>query len=253
MTTRTSPPPHAAANAWPLPAAPLRARALTAAAIGCLVVTGLALVLHAWLDTTLAQPIAAAAVFTTMAGIALFGMRDNHPFPRLGPANRVTMMRAILVALAASVVAEPAGSSIAWTLVTMTVIVTTLDGVDGWLARRTRMSSAFGARFDMETDAFFMLVLSILVWRHDKAGAWVIATGLMRYAFVAAGWLWPWLSRPLRPTVRGKTVAVATLVTLGVALAPPVAESLSTLACAIALGTLVWSFAIDVQFLWKSR
>ena len=42
------------------------------------------------------------------------------------------------------------------------------------------MVSAFGARFDMETDALLILALSVLVWRHAKAGAWVLASGLLR-------------------------------------------------------------------------
>ena len=42
------------------------------------------------------------------------------------------------------------------------------------------MTSGYGARFDMETDAAFILVLSILVWQHGKAGAWVLLCGLMR-------------------------------------------------------------------------
>jgi phosphatidylglycerophosphate synthase len=128
-----------------------------------------------------------------------------------------------------------------------------LDGIDGWLARRARMSSPFGARFDMETDAFFMLVLSILVWRHDKAGAWVVAIGLMRYAFVAAGWWLPWLARPLRSTWRGKAVAVGQFAGLGVALLPVVPVPASTLVSGAALAALVWSFAIDVKFLFKER
>ena len=36
-----------------------------------------------------------------------------------------------------------------------------LDGVDGQVARRTRTVSALGARFDMEVDAFLVLVLSV--------------------------------------------------------------------------------------------
>ena len=40
-----------------------------------------------------------------------------------------------------------------------------LDLVDGWVARRTGTASPFGARFDLETDAALILVLSWLVWR----------------------------------------------------------------------------------------
>ena len=66
-----------------------------------------------------------------------------------------------------------------------------LDAVDGWVARRTGTVSALGARFDMEVDAFLILVLSGYV--APTLGGWVLAIGLMRYAFVAAGWVLPWL------------------------------------------------------------
>ena len=113
------------------------------------------------------------------------------------------------------------------------------------------MMSGFGARFDMETDAAFILVLSILVWQHGKAGAWVLLCGLMRYAFVAAGWMVPWLARPLRATRRGRTVAVLQLFGLSIALAPGVLPPASVVAAFITLAALAWSFTIDV--VWLSR
>jgi phosphatidylglycerophosphate synthase len=236
-----------------LPAPPLRRRVLIAAAIGVLAVTGLAFALHSWLRTMPGQPLVAFAVFGAMIATALLTMRDHHPFAHFGAANWITMMRGVLAALAASLIAEPADATVAWVLVMLTAAVAGLDGIDGWLARRLRMSSAFGARFDMETDAFFMLVLSLAVWRHGKAGVWVIGIGLMRYAFVAGGRLWPWLSQPLRSTWRGKAVAVGQLAGLGIALVPLVPTRESTLVAGAALAALTWSFAVDVRFLYEKR
>ena len=170
----------------------------------------------------------------------------KHPYPRFGPANVVTTIRAMLVALVAVLIGRPATPEMLWLVIGLTAVMGALDGLDGWLARRTRMASEFGARFDMETDAALILVLSILVWQHGKAGAWVLLCGLMRYAFVAAGWLLPWLARPLQSTRRGKTVAVGQLVGLSVALAPIVAVPLSAVAAALTLTALAWSFAIDI-------
>src|SRR6185437_12999615 len=62
-----------------------------------------------------------------------------------------------------------------------------LAGVDGWAARRSGFASRFGARFDMESDALFVLALAALVYRTGQAGAWVLTLGAMRYIFVAAG------------------------------------------------------------------
>jgi phosphatidylglycerophosphate synthase len=226
---------------------------LIAAAIGCLTVTGLAFAVQSWLGTMPAQPLLAMAVFGAMIAVALVTMRDHHPFPQFGAANWITMMRGVLAALAASLIAEPPDATIAWVLVVLAATVAALDGIDGWLARRMQMSSAFGARFDMETDAFFMLVLSLAVWRHGKAGLWVIAIGLMRYAFVAGGRWWPWLAQPLRSTWRGKAVAVGQLGGLGTALLPMVPVAASTLVAGAALAALMWSFAVDVKFLYRKR
>lgn len=174
-----------------------------------------------------------------------------HPYPRFGPANYVTTIRALLVALIATSIVGPATPEVLWAVIGVTALVAALDGLDGWLARRTGMASAFGARFDMETDAVFILVLSILVWQQEKAGGWVLLCGLMRYGFVAAGWLQPWLAKPLRSTRRGKTVAVGQLLGLSVALAPIVSPPVSTLVAALTLTALAWSFAIDVRWLLR--
>ena len=74
-----------------------------------------------------------------------------------------------------------------------------LDGIDGRLARRHGLESPFGARFDMEVDAFFILVLAALVYQTDKAGGWVLLSGVLRYGFVAFSLVLPWLNRPLPP------------------------------------------------------
>jgi phosphatidylglycerophosphate synthase len=195
----------------------------------------------------------AAVTFAGMMGVAARVRTHAHPFARLGSANVVTTVRAGGVALAAALIGEPPSAAVAWLAVGLGSTVAFLDGVDGWLARRTGMASPFGARFDMEVDALLMLVLSALVWRHDKAGAWILAGGGLRYAFGAAGWCWPWLAAPLTPTWRGKAIAVSFTVGLLVALAPVIARSLSAPAVALALTVLAWSFAVDIGRLASAR
>jgi phosphatidylglycerophosphate synthase len=159
----------------------------------------------------------------------------------------------MLVATAGSLFMEPAHSRLAWTAVSVAIVAAALDGLDGWVARRSGTASAFGARFDVETDAAFILVLSLLVWRYDKAGVWVLACGLMRYAFVAAGWTWPWLAAPLRSTWRGKAVAIGQVLGLSFALAPIVPRAFGVAVAAGALAALTWSFAVDVAHLWRQK
>lgn len=141
----------------------------------------------------------------------------------------------------------------AWTIAIVATIGATLDAVDGPIARRSSRSSAFGARFDMETDAFLILTLSVLVWRMDKAGAWVIASGALRYLFVAAAWIWPWLDAELPPSLRRKIVCVVQITALILALTPVVPPALGAPLSAAALALLVWSFWIDVAWLRRAK
>ena len=84
----------------------------------------------------------------------------------LGAANRVTLARATLVGGVTALVADaPVVSANVAAVVGLAVVALVLDAVDGWVARRTGTVSALGARFDMEVDAFLILVLSLYVAR----------------------------------------------------------------------------------------
>jgi phosphatidylglycerophosphate synthase len=169
----------------------------------------------------------------------------------LGAANRVTLGRATLVGGVTALVADSFQSRppVA-VLVGLTAVALLLDGVDGKVARRTGTSTALGARFDMEVDAFLILVLSVYV--SADLGPWVLLIGGMRYAFVAASRVLPWLSAPLPPSVARKTVAALQgilLLLAGANLLPRAAEFGVVLP---ALALLMWSFGRDVVWLRRT-
>ena len=140
---------------------------------------------------------AALTCFGAVATLVLLGLGHHTPHRSFGVANAVTLIRAAVDALMVGVVAEMllGGSliidaTLGWVLVATATAALLLDGVDGWAARRTGMASEFGARFDMETDALFLLMLSMLVHATGKVGIWVLVSGSMRYGFVLAGWFY---------------------------------------------------------------
>lgn len=198
-------------------------------------------------------------VFATGAWLVWRSL-GSHPHARFGPANRVTLARLGAMALMAALVGEAlprapldAMPAAAWWLVIVATLTALLDAVDGALARRSGLASAFGARFDMETDAAFTLVLCALVVQAGQAGVWILASGLMRYAFVAAAAVWPWLNGPLAPSKRRQTVCVVQITTLIVCLGPIVPPLLANALAAISLALLTLSFAIDVRTLARQR
>jgi phosphatidylglycerophosphate synthase len=196
-------------------------------------------------------PLKAAVLFAIVVAFTVVLVHDNHPFARYGPANQITTVRAVLVALVASLIGESPLPAVATWAAGLAVVVGMLDGIDGWLARRSRMASDFGARFDMEIDAFLVMALAILAWRHDKAGAWVVMSGLLRYLFLAAGWRWQWLQRPLPPARRRQAICVVQILALILVMVPAVMPPVSTVLAAAALGALSYSFLIDI--LWLRR
>jgi phosphatidylglycerophosphate synthase len=166
---------------------------------------------------------------------------------RLGPADHVTLVRAALVVVVAGLLL--AGRATA--AVPVAVVALLLDLVDGQVARRTGTASASGARFDMETDALLILVLSVHV--AAAYGAWVLLIGAARYLLWGAEVVWPWLRRTVPPRYWRKVVAaiqgvVLTVVTAGV-LPAPVATA--TLVGALVL--LTESFGRDVVWLRRTR
>lgn len=189
------------------------------------------------------------AVWVAGAALLLTGVAKHHPFGSFGAANQVTVARGALVALLAALIGERADTGAPLLAVAMAVIVAVLDGLDGWLARRQHMASAFGARFDMETDALLIMVLAVLAWQFGKAGVWVLAAGLLRYLFVAAGFGLPSLRHPLPPSRRRKIIAAVQMVALILTIAPFIPTAAATRIAAVGLGLLSLSFLVDIHWL----
>jgi phosphatidylglycerophosphate synthase len=186
------------------------------------------------------------------AGLAVLLARAmaRHRPDGLGPADRVTLARAILACGFAALTADSfGGQAPVAILVTLSTIALVLDGLDGQIARRTGTASAFGARFDMEVDAFLILVLSVYVGR--TTGWWVLAIGAARYAFVAAGWALPWLRGSLPPRYWAKVVAAIQGIALTVAAAGILPAAVTTVILLIALGLLAESFGRQIWGLWR--
>ncbi len=205
------------------------------------------------LDLGATYVVQVTALYAALGLLILARLPDSMPRPGLGPANRVTMVRTILTLSLAGLALHPEGLGTLgrWWVVVLGTVIMVMDGFDGWVARRTGTGTAFGARFDMETDAFLMLVLSVLVWAEARAGLWVLLIGGMRYLFVAASWVLPALNGSLFPSFRRKLVCVIQGIALLVALGPIIPGDMAVGVAAVALAMLTWSFGVDSAWLLK--
>ncbi|SDJ03022.1 CDP-alcohol phosphatidyltransferase [Frankineae bacterium MT45] len=170
----------------------------------------------------------------------------------VGPADRVTLLRAALVGgVCALIVSSISGAISLKALVVLASVALILDGVDGRVARATGTVSALGARFDLETDALLILALSCYDAR--LFGRWVLLIGAARYLLLAAGSLWPWLREPAPPRYWCKVVAAIQGILL-TAIAPQLLPvGVAVLLLLTSLGLLAESFGREVLWLYRHR
>lgn len=196
-------------------------------------------------------PTAIVGAVTIAAGLAVPAAAAAAVLRRrprvVTPADRVTLGRVALTGVvSAGVVLVLSGAVPArtWTVAAVVGVALLLDAVDGWVARRTGTASPAGARLDMTSDAAALLVLSVLA--AVTVGWWVLAIGLMRYAYVAASWLRPALRSELAYSQFRRVIAGVQDVALLVALLPITPVPLAVVVLAGALILLLASFVRDV-------
>lgn len=187
-----------------------------------------------------------------LAGSALVVrlMRRFYPHDRIGGCNAVTILRGALVAALLPPLLLPGGAA-GIAVASVGAAALALDGVDGWLARRSGLVSDFGARFDMEVDAALALILSLHVLTGTEVGAEVLLLGLTRYVFVFAGAVWPALTAPLPQRFRRKLICVLQLAALVVLQLPGLPADVAIWLARAAGVALLWSFAVDIFWLWR--
>jgi sulfatase-like protein len=171
-----------------------------------------------------------------------------------GPGDYLTLGRAVLVGAVTALVVDttdPKPDPTAMIAVLAAVVLGSVL-ID---ARGARHTTAFGARFAREVHALLTVVLAAFV--ATSLGGWVLAIGLLYYAFAGVGAIistfLPWLREPPPPTrVRG-VVAAITAVVLTVDAAGVLPRSMAVVATVAALALLTASFARDVWWLHRHR
>jgi hypothetical protein len=80
-----------------------------------------------------------------------------------------------------------------------------------------------------------------------------LAIGLARYAAVTAGWIVPWLRRPVPPRYWRKPVAAIQGIVLTIAVADIVPGPVIRAAVVLAMALLAESFGRDIWWQWWQR
>ncbi len=185
------------------------------------------------------------------AGLAGYHLKRSYPHATLGLCNIVTLVRLVLVAVLFDVMISTTPPD--WLIFAVASVALALDGVDGWLARRQKLVSAFGAQFDVEVDAVFALILALYAATNGTAGIFVILLGLPHYLFWTARLRLTWLNAELPPSFWRKAVCVFQIATLIALQLPFVAVGQLDLMIFAATLALIWSFGRDILWLWRAQ
>lgn len=221
---------------------------LRAAILGAFGVVALA---FAWPVTSSAPLVIAVGFYASAVALTAWFVARDYPHDRLGLCNYVTLLRLVLVCGLGVHVLGGGGAS--WVFLAIALVALALDGVDGWLARRQGLASAFGARFDVEVDALLALLLAVNAALNPQIGLVAVLLGLPRYLFILASLGLPWLRGPLPERFSRKVICVVQLAALIALQAPILPPLLAVGLMGAAALALVWSFAVDILWLRRAR
>lgn len=204
------------------------------------IVVLVAICLSLWLDSI------SLLIFPAL--ISFFYYLDRHKSylstlqPYGGYANGVTLLRLLLMCLAGFYYKEWS-HEILFVCFTASVL---LDVLDGYLARKFNQSSDFGLYFDMETDAFFVALIAIVLFHKDLLEPWLLFPAFLRYFYLLL-----WKVLPFEPKKEPKRsyasiIAGTFFVTLLLPFILP--PYLYTWPLRIAGFLIICSFAISFRF-----
>lgn len=206
------------------------------------------------LAAPVSAPLAALALACAPAPtlIAAATLRPRLP-AGVTTADLLTLLRPLAAGGLAAATVLALGEELSarsWPLALVGAAALASDVLDGPVARRTGTAGPVGARLDMEADAALVLVLSALA--ATVVGPWVLAIGLMRYAFVAASRVRPALRRSLRVSRLRRLIGGFQMIALLTAVVPVVPGRVAAGVAAAALALLVVSFGRDVVALERA-
>jgi CDP-diacylglycerol--glycerol-3-phosphate 3-phosphatidyltransferase len=167
----------------------------------------------------------------------------------LGLADYLTLVRGLIICVLGGFLFSPQPDGwLAWIPGFFYLTVVSIDGVDGFLARRLGQASAFGEILDMEFDGLGTAVATLLAYQYGKVPVFYLPVAGLYYAFQIGLWLYQKIGRPVSSLENSnyrKIVGGLNSVFLSVALWPVWGPPASFTAATILMLFVIASFIKD--------
>ncbi|MFP4376500.1 MAG: FkbM family methyltransferase [Spirochaetales bacterium] len=202
----------------------------------------------------------AGLLLAAEAAIAFFWLVARVGVARRGVANLVTGLRTLAaIGMLASLAFPFLATEWAWALFVVAIVAALTDFADGRIARRAGNPTAFGATFDMESDALLLLSLSLVAVRFYGLPWWVSVAGLIRYATAVPFLVLPepafprWFSQLVKSSCAISAVLLIVAIVPAGFFALPFLPQLRLAASATAVALLAASFSIEAVLRVRAR
>jgi len=170
-------------------------------------------------------------------------------WPTLGHANRLSLLRGILLFLLAGFIFLPRPTiALTWLPALLYTADRITDLFDGYLARITRRESKLGAILDIELDGLGLLVAVILGVQYGLLPSWYLLLSVSRQLFVAGLAIRQWAGLPNRelpPSDNRRVIAGFQTGFLTVMLWPIMTPAITNVAAYLFAIPLIYSFGRD--------
>jgi len=227
----------------------------------CILLGGFWMLNDDWQTWNGLQGLVQAAIITAYVLILLrIGLPLNyHPRKKvlhsnLGYGTWMTITRAMLIAILAGYLFQPWPPSrhfpdgLSWTPGALYLAASTLDYLDGWVARAAKHETRLGACLDINIDALGLLMASLLAVWYGQLPVAYLSVGAAYYLLIFGIWLRKKYSKPVfkvKPRRSARIIAGCQMGLVGIALLPVISPRITTVAAYIFMIPLLVGFAKD--------
>ena len=167
----------------------------------------------------------------------------------LGLADYLTLVRGLFICVLGGFLFSPQPDGwLAWIPGFFYLTVVSIDGVDGFLARRLGQASAFGDILDKEFDGLGTAIATLLAYQYGKVPVFYLPVAGLYYSFQIGLWSYQKIGRPmssLKNSNYRKIVGGLNSVFLSLALWPVLGPPVSFIAATILMLFVIASFIKD--------